>query len=173
MYLEKDDHIRDFIKYGHRKDKEDEPETALIRMPAYGKSLSARQVEDLVAYVKGVSAFYPGMPDSARKGMEAAQAAGCFGCHGPSGRGGIRNPGSFKGIIPGWDDPGLADLTRNGSETEEWIRTGTLKRLEANGIAHHFLHAQRVQMPAYDTLLSEERIGDIGRFINWLRNDRK
>src|SRR6266850_6728892 len=41
MYLEKDEHIREFIKYGKRQDEKDEPDTALIRMPAYGKSLSA------------------------------------------------------------------------------------------------------------------------------------
>jgi len=173
MYLEKEDHIREYIELGHRKDKDPKQIAGLVRMPAYHGSFSQHEMDDLVAYVKGVSAFYPGMPDSARIGMETAKKSGCLGCHGESGRGGIHNPGSFKGIIPGWDDPQLADLTRNDAETEEWIRTGTLKRLGSNRIARHFLHAQRLSMPAYDTLLTVQQIRDISRFINWLRSDRE
>jgi mono/diheme cytochrome c family protein len=170
MYLEKDEHIREFIRLGKRKDQLDEKESALISMPAYGKSLNPKQVEDLTAYVKGVSEFYPGMPDTVKKGLAAARDAGCLGCHGPSGRGGVRNPGSFKGVIPGWDDPGLADLTRNDAETEEWIRTGTLKRMEKNPMARHFLRRQTVKMPAYDTLITPERIRSLEAYINWVRS---
>jgi len=160
MYLENDGHIREFIEEGHRRDQDGG--AGMVKMPAYRGHLSERQILALIAYVKGVSAFYPEMPDSIRSGMVTAAEAGCFGCHGPSGRGGVRNPASFKGLIPGWDDPKIHDLARDDREVEEWIRTGTLKRLEKNPIAHFFLRRQRLRMPAYDTVLS-------GRHEDWGR----
>ena len=167
MFLEKDEHIREFIEDGHRKG-EDGGE-GLIKMPAYGKSLSQKEIQDLIAYVKGVSVFYPEMPESIRSGMETAQKTGCFGCHGPSGRGGVRNPGSFKGIIPGWDSPELSDLAKDSSEIAEWIRTGTLRRLEKNFVARFFLKRQTVKMPAYDTVLTAGQFPGIGAYISWLQ----
>ena len=171
MFLENDGHIREFIEDGHRKG--DDGGDGIVKMPAYRKHLSENQILDLIAYVKGVSAFYPELADSLRSGMEQASKAGCFGCHGPSGRGGVHNPGSFKGLIPGWDDPQINDLARDEREAEEWIRTGTLKRLEKNPVAHFFMRRQLVKMPAYDTILSVEKIREISHYIRWLGGGKK
>src|SRR2546425_8555829 len=36
----------------------------------------------------------------AARGRRVAAALGCFGCHGPEGNGGGRNPGSEEGTVP-------------------------------------------------------------------------
>src|SRR5262245_47989637 len=70
----------------------------LISMPAYRGRLTETELDDLVAYVQSVSgARRPAEVTPAAAGRELAVAHGCFGCHGPEGRGLRMNPGSLKG----------------------------------------------------------------------------
>jgi len=138
-------------------------------MPAYEGLLSEQDVDDLVAYFLAVSGWSHEISDAVYEGQKIAQRLGCFGCHGPSGIGGVQNPGSFKGHIPPWQGDDFADLVRNEAELREWIRDGRIQRLWENPLARHYLEAQKIQMPAYRRHLSEMELDKIVAFISWLR----
>jgi len=167
MYLEKDEHIKEYILYGKRKDKE--MSKGLLQMPAYEGQLSEDELNDLTHYVKVVSNFFPKMPDDAIEGYDLSAKMGCFGCHGPGGYGGTKNPGSFKGVIPGWDGDDYEESVSNKEELREWILKGTIERFVSNPLAIYFLKKQILQMPAYMNSLKEEDIQKIETYINWMR----
>lgn len=141
----------------------------LIRMPAWREILSGRETDDLVAYVKAVSDFEAPSEEKAEAGREAAARLGCFGCHGPQGRGGLPNPRSFKGYIPSWDGPDFPDLATGDAEVREWILDGRPKRLQANPLARFFFDRQVIQMPAFRGRIPEEDLDRIVHYIRWLR----
>jgi len=145
---------------------------ALIRMPAYGRFLTPSEVDDLVRYVQAVARF--GVLDDplAQEGRELAWRMGCFGCHGPEGRGGVRNPGSYRGYIPGWDGDDWAELVRDDDEFRQWVRDGASDRLRGNPAARVFLDGQAIRMPAYRALLDETQLDALLAYVRWLRNDR-
>ncbi|RMF87249.1 MAG: cytochrome c, partial [Nitrospirae bacterium] len=94
---------------------------------------------------------------------------GCFRCHGPGGLGGIANPGSFAGFIPGWRGRGYRALVRDREELFAWIREGTVARLEHNPVARWILSRQRIRMPAYRDRLSGEELEAIAAYVAWLQ----
>lgn len=144
-------------------------ERPLVRMPAWRGVLSAREVDDLVAYIKAVSDFEKPEDPRAEAGREAAVRMGCSGCHGPQGRGNLPNPRSLKGYIPSWDGADFPDLARDEAEVREWILEGSPRRLRENPLAAFFLRRQVLQMPAYRGRISEEDVGRIVDYISWLR----
>jgi len=104
MYNDSPQDIREWILYGRREGHEPAGDP-LLPMPAYEKWLNDEELGQLTAYVLAVSQF--GWPEEPiATGREVAVRFGCFSCHGPEGRGGVKNPGSFKGYIPGWDGTG-------------------------------------------------------------------
>ena len=112
--------------------------------------------------------------DSPAKGessadYEVARQSGCFGCHGLAGRGLRGSPGSHAGYIPGWEGGPYADMVKSDAELEEWIRTGTSKRIQRNVAAAYFMKRQLITMPAYDKRLSEDEINKIIAYIHWHR----
>jgi mono/diheme cytochrome c family protein len=142
---------------------------ALIKMPAYEARLGPREIDDLVAYVLAASHFGPIPDEAAVAGHEVAYRYGCFGCHGPEGRGLVMNPGSFKGYIPPWDGPDFGDLVRNDGELRQWVRNGASDRFLANPIARRILETQAIAMPAYRERVSDDEIAAIGAYIAWVR----
>jgi cbb3-type cytochrome c oxidase subunit III len=102
-------------------------------MPVWGQVISARQVSDLVAYVRAGLPAVPGAsppPVITGQGLpvEGAllyQRYGCVNCHGPNGLGGVPNPQSPDKAIPplsGADffhefntDQKILDVIRSGS----------------------------------------------------------
>ena len=144
-------------------------ETALIRMPAWRGRLSPAQVDDLVAYVRAVAAADVPENAVARNGYAVAERLGCFGCHGPGGRGAGRNPGSLKGYIPPWDGPDFAELVANDGEMREWILGGRPQRLQANALARFFLDRQAIRMPAFRGQVNEEELRALEAYIGSLR----
>src|SRR5580765_1457603 len=77
--------VRSWILKG-RTSKHAPDAGALIPMPAYEKRLTAKQTDDLVAYVLAASNFGTIPDELAAAGHEAAYKLGCFGCHGEEGR---------------------------------------------------------------------------------------
>ena len=142
---------------------------ALIKMPAYGSRLSTRETDDLVAYVLAASHFGAIDDAGASAGHEAAYRLGCFGCHGPEGRGLVMNPGSFKGYIPPWDGDDYPDLVRDDAELREWVEDGACNRLRKNPVARRFLDKQAIAMPAYRGRISEDELRAIAAYIAWVR----
>jgi cbb3-type cytochrome c oxidase subunit III len=102
-------------------------------MPVWGEVISARQVSDLVAYIRAGLPAVPGatpVPVITAQGpaVEGAllyQRYGCINCHGPNGLGGVPNPQSPDKSIPalsGADffkefntDQKILDVVRSGS----------------------------------------------------------
>lgn len=144
-------------------------EAQAIRMPAWRGRLSPTEVDDLVTYVRAVAAADVPEDPVARNGYVAAERLGCFGCHGPGGRGAGSNPGSLKGYIPPWDGPDFAELVANDGELRQWIVSGRPQRLEANPLARFFLNRQAIRMPAFGGHVTDEELRAVEAYIRWLR----
>jgi cbb3-type cytochrome c oxidase subunit III len=102
-------------------------------MPVWGQVISARQVSDLVAYIRAGLPSVPGATPTpvitgqgpAVEGALLYQRYGCINCHGPNGLGGVPNPQSPDKSIPplsGADffkefntDRKIIDVIRSGS----------------------------------------------------------
>ena len=102
-------------------------------MPVWGEVISARQVSDLIAYLRaGLPAVATAVPVAIPEGQGEAVAGaslyvryGCVNCHGPNGLGGVPNPQSPDKTIPplsGQDfrsefntDKKIADVITSGS----------------------------------------------------------
>jgi mono/diheme cytochrome c family protein len=148
---------------------DDSAEELLTPMPAWRGVLSEREVDHLVAYIKAVAEVDRPGEARAEAGRQAAERLGCFGCHGPQGRGSLPNPRSFKGYIPSWDGPDLPELARGEAEVREWILDGRPRRLQEDPVARHFLDRQVIQMPAYRGRITPEDVESIVHYIRWLR----
>ena len=170
MYNRSEDDVRGWILDGHPPDRE--PDSgALIPMPAYRGEVSATDLEDLVSYVLAVSQFgRPEDPDAAA-GRSVAGRYGCFGCHGPEGRGLIENPLSFKGYIPPWDGDDYLELVGDGDEFRQWVKNGISDRFRDNPAARVFVDRQIVPMPAFGDVISDEEIDQLLRYVEWVRSN--
>ena len=178
-YAKNEQEIREWILDGVperlRVPPSEEPgpgEAALIRMPAFRGVLTDAEVDDLVAYVKAVGDVETPAEPRAEKGRQAAERLGCFGCHGPQGRGNPPNPRSLKGYIPAWDGPDFPELARDDAEIVEWILDGRPRRLQEDPLARRFLDRQVVQMPAYRGRIAPGDVEDVVHYIRWLRVSR-
>ncbi len=192
-FIQSDQDIREWILYGlpRRLWKDDvKPEVkvyrasefgkdwvhelgvgGIVKMPAYEGLFSDEELEDLLAFVKLMSESKKPISELELKGRDLASSLGCMGCHGPDGRGGISNPGSFKGYIPPWDGDDYAELVRNEDELRQWILEGKIDRLEKNPLATYFTHGQTIQMPAFENVLRDGDLEAIIAYINWLRDN--
>ena len=149
---------------------EQHPDTAaLLQMPAYRDVLSKEEFSDLKVYLNALMGLIEFKDTLANHGYNIAENSGCFGCHGPYGLGGSKNPGAFKTYIPGWEGDDYADLVRSPEELHEWIENGHLKRIDNNLIATHFTKDQVIKMPGYKEVLSKNEIKAVEHYIGWLR----
>lgn len=170
MYNAEPSDVRAWILDGHPPDRNPDA-GALIHMPAYRGEISASDLDDLVAYVLAVSQFgRPEDPD-AEAGRRIADRHGCFGCHGPEGRGLIENPLSFKGYIPAWDGDDYLELVQGPEEFRQWVKNGISDRFRDNPAARAFVDRQIVPMPAFGDLISDEEIDQLLAYVEWVRSN--
>lgn len=141
----------------------------LLQMPAFGDTLSEREIGDVAAWLSAVGGFDAPEEGAAAEGRAVAEELGCFGCHGPGGRGDLPNPGSLKGYVPAWDGPDFPELVRDGTELTEWILDGAPARLREHPVARWFLERQAVRMPAYRGRIERRELEAIGAYVSWLR----
>jgi mono/diheme cytochrome c family protein len=139
-----------------------------IRMPAFRGFVSDAEVDDLVAYLRATSDLLEPAEEPAVRGADLASANGCFTCHGALGSGGLPNPGSLKGYIPGFAGPDFAELVRDDDELRGWIAEGGIPRLRDDSVASFFLERQRIQMPAYKQHLKPEEIDALVAYVRWI-----
>ena len=164
--------VRAWIVDGHPTDRAPDP-NALIPMPAYGDRISGGDLDDLVSYVLAVSQFgWPEDPQVA-DGREVAVRFGCFGCHGPEGRGLIWNPGSYKGFIPAWDSEDYLELVRDDDEFRQWVRNGISDRFQANPPARFILNEQPIRMPAYSDRITDQQLDALIAYVAWVRAESR
>lgn len=174
LYARSEDEVRGWILCGAPRGAAPAGDTpsrsaGLVPMPAYAGSLSAGELDDLVAYVREVAGGGFDLPPAAYEGGRLAARLGCLGCHGPAGMGGLANPGSLTGAIPPWTGAQFADLVRDDHELREWILDGRPRRLWENPVARHFLEGQKIRMPAYREHLSDPEVAGLVNYIHWLR----
>ena len=174
MYVNSDEQIRQFILDGVSHARRESPAAAAererltIRMPAYRGWVDDRDVDDLVAAFKVLSRMSaPAEGSAARRGLALAERWGCAACHGPAGSGGLANPGSFAGFVPGWYGADFGDLVRDRAEFDAWIREGSIPRLTERPLASYYLERQRLRMPAYRDLATGE-LDDLWAYVQWL-----
>jgi len=170
MWNDSPDDIRAWILDGHPANRKPDP-GALIAMPSFRHHLSDREVDDLVAYVLAVSQFGWPKDEQVASGRDVAIQFGCFGCHGPEGRGVIANPASLKGYIPPWTGDDFIDLVRTRKEFDEWVRDGVTRRLKRNPAAMVFLDRQPIHMPAYGDRITREQLDQLYAYVQWVREN--
>lgn len=175
MYAEAPREIEEFIRFGAPKAWLEDPsasarlEEQRVRMPAYGDSLSDREIHDLVAFTSAVERVGSIPDEAARRGRDLARDKGCFSCHGVDGSGGLANPGSLGGFIPGFLGGNFTDLVRDEDEFREWVLEGTSQRLASNPLIAFYWRRQKISMPAYREQLSDEEVGEIWAWVEAAR----
>jgi mono/diheme cytochrome c family protein len=169
--------VEEFIRYGALASWLEDPslkrtlENQLVRMPAYEERLSEEEIADLTAWVSAVESIELPGDEAARLGRNLAAKHGCVACHGVEGAGGIENPGSLGGFVPGFAGGNFIDLVRDEAEFREWVETGSLERLAGSRFIRYFWERQRLQMPAYEAVLTEEEIGQLWAWVRAVRGE--
>ncbi len=174
MWAKSEGELREYILDGAPARKRNDPKYKekvrkwLLAMPAYRGYLGDDEVDDILVYIRAVSGLIVPPDELAVQGQELAIEFGCFHCHGPMGAGGVPNPGSFKGYIPGWWGEDFRDLVRDDDELRAWIVDGVIERLRNHFIAKHFIESQRVYMPAYGDFLDEKKLQALVHYVRWV-----
>jgi mono/diheme cytochrome c family protein len=168
MYNQAPADVRAWILDGHPPGRSPDGK-ALLAMPAYRSRLEPRETDDLVAYVLAVSQLGNIDDPRAADGHEVAIRYGCFGCHGPEGRGLVADPGSLKGYVPPWDGADYADLVRSDAELRQWVRAGTIERFRSNPVARRILATEALQMPAFGSRMQPDELEALVAYVKWVR----
>lgn len=175
MFARNDQDLREYILNGAPAakralpDYQAEIDAQAIRMPAFKEFITASQVDDLVAYLRAASDLLsPPDGSAAARGADLVTTDGCFNCHGNMGIGGMPNPGSLKGYIPGFGGEDFAELVRDDGELRAWIVDGGIPRLRDDKLASYFLKRQRIQMPAYKDHLQGPEVDALVSYVRWL-----
>jgi len=175
MYTENRQEIEEFIRHGAPLAWLEDPavsrrlKSQAVRMPAYGDRLDDRQISDLTAYVCAQEGIDLPGGSAVEAGRSLARRHGCLSCHGGEGAGGLPNPGSLAGFIPGFRGKNFRDLVRDETEFTEWVRTGTVQRLADHPVASFFWRRQKISMPAYADTLGEEDIAHLWAWVSALQ----
>jgi mono/diheme cytochrome c family protein len=141
-----------------------------VRMPAFRKRLSDREVSDLVAYVMVVSDSPEPEDSLALAGRDLTKSLGCTGCHGFGGRLALPNPGSMKGYVPSWDGADWPELVSGEAEFKQWVEHGVSDRFKSNPAAMFFLKRARLHMPSFERHLADGDLKKLWAYVQWLRS---
>ncbi len=175
MYVKNAQDLREYVLDGAPARKRDDPEyrakmeAAGLRMPAYRGYVGGGDLEDLVTYLRATSGQVLPKDKLAAHGADVATELGCFTCHGPLGAGGMPNPGSFKGYIPGFWGADFDDLVRSDDELRAWISDGKITRIAEHPIGGWFFRRQAIKMPAYERFVPREDIDALVAYLRWIR----
>ena len=135
-------------------------------MPVWGQVISARQVGDLVSYIRaGLPAVAGATPPAVPTGQgdvvagaAAYQRYGCVNCHGPNGLGGVPNPASPDKTIPPLSG---ADF-RHEFNTDAKI----LQVIESGSVIGR---APIVSMPHWGGIIPPQQLRQLVTYIKTLR----
>lgn len=153
-------------KPGQRSQVNVSSEEDALTMPAFGNRLSEEELRDVVSFVAlGQYGQGAGRLDILAEGERIARQHACYTCHGELGQGGVDNPLSLKGYIPGFFGEDFRALTRNGNlqDIREWILEGHSQFFWDRGFAglypaRFFTERQAIRMPAYRDFLSAQEL---------------
>ncbi|MGZ4258563.1 MAG: c-type cytochrome [Gaiellaceae bacterium] len=135
-------------------------------MPVWGAVISARQVSELVAYIR---AGLPPVPDAVPvavpqgQGLEVAGAAiyvrdGCINCHGPNGLGGVPNPLSADKTIPPLSGVAFRKQFNTDAKIIAVIRSGSV-----------IGRAPIVSMPHWGGIISDQDLKALTAYLKTLK----
>ena len=136
-------------------------------MPVWGQVSSARQVSDLIAYLRAglpaVATATP-LPVPAGQGDAVAGAAlyvryGCINCHGPNGLGGVPNPSSPDKTIPPLSGADFFHEFDTDAKIIAVIRSGSV-----------IGRAPIVSMPHWGGILSKAQLRELVAYIKTLKS---
>ena len=176
MFAKSPDEIRQWITTGTTEKRrvsetwQAQRKAGAIKMPAFGRRLERRQIDDLVAFVRASSGSPEPEDSLAAAGLARADSLGCTGCHGAGGRFARPNPRSLKGYLPSWDGGDFPELVKNREEFGQWVEDGVSKRFDANRAAKFYLARAVLHMPAYHTHLAPGDVDALWAYVQWLRS---
>lgn len=176
MYVRSRQEIEELIRHGAPQAWLENPQARArladqrVRMPAYDARLSDSQIEELALWASVVEAVEVAGEETAAQGRQLAREQGCISCHGLEGAGGLPNPRSLGGFIPGFLGDNFRDLVESRAEFDEWVKTGRLVRLEKNPLVRRAWRRQALSMPAY-TDLSNDDLDALWAWIQAARAD--
>lgn len=100
-----------------------------------------------------------------QRGYAVAVRAGCFDCHGPDGAGGVANPGSKDGEVPGFTGGTLMMFVKSDAELREYIVDGAPARKRNDPRYRQAMARQLLAMPAYRGYLGSAEIDDLLAYL--------
>src|SRR5262245_51411264 len=177
MFAKSRDQIREWIHDGSTETKRNsetwrkQRASGTLRMPAFGRRLSAGQIDDLVSFVEAMAGSAEPEDSLVHHGLERSHALGCDGCHGPGGRFARLNPGSLKGYVPSWDGRDFPELVKDSTEFQEWVDRGVSRRFAANPLARWFLDRAVLHMPGFENHLAPGDVEALWAYVRWLREN--
>lgn len=181
MYVKSPSQVETFIRDGDPEGRAEkdrggytpDPGTkpdAPFHMRGFGDRLSRGQVRDLAAYVLAADGYLVPADGPVARGASLSGKFGCEGCHGVGGSGGVSNPRSFTGMVPGWTGPAFEHLVSGEPEFREWVLQGRSRQMAASRAASFFLNRANLYMPAFRSSLSEADTSDLWAYVQWLRH---
>ena len=175
------DKLVEWISNGVVADEVEKHKKLFIQMPAYRDRLKPDEIEAIAAWILAESlkitqgtgpeakpvtlpVSIPLSPDQLLiAGDRLSRRFGCYQCHGELGQGGVPNPGSFKGYIPGFQGRDFLKLTADGDRAEvlHWIDHGRGRAIESGLVGKftkRYFDGQATPMPGYrDQLTAPEK----------------
>ncbi len=101
----------------------------------------------------------------AERGYRIALRSGCFNCHGPEGGGGVKNPGSKDGEVPGFSGGTPMMWVKNEQELHEYILDGAPARRRTDPKYREQIQKQLLAMPAYRGHLRAHEVDDVIAYV--------
>jgi mono/diheme cytochrome c family protein len=135
-------------------------------MPVWGAVISARQVSDLVAFIR---AGLPSVPEAVPTPIPVGQGTvvagasayvryGCINCHGPNGLGGVPNPLSEDKSIPPLSGQDFRSEFNTNAKIKEVIRSGSV-----------IGRAPIVSMPHWGGIISDQNLDALVAYLKTLK----
>jgi mono/diheme cytochrome c family protein len=178
MYVTGANELREYVLDGAPARRRADPEyvakmkAAALHMPAYRGLLTASELDDLVAYLRAASGQIVPTAALAARGAAVAADLDCFRCHGPLGAGGVANPGSFKGYVPGFWGTDFDELVESDAELHAWIADGRIARIADHPVGGRFFERQKLKMPAYGRHVPAADVDALVAYVRWIRRGR-
>ena len=135
----------------------------LVRLPVW--CVLCLGLGMLLAYPKARDIVLQVEVTPAQRGYRVALRSGCFNCHGPNGTGGVKNPGSKDGEVPGFSGGTLMMWVKSEQELREYILDGAPARKRADAKYRQQMESQLLAMPAFRAFVSAGEVEDLVAYL--------
>jgi mono/diheme cytochrome c family protein len=101
----------------------------------------------------------------AARGERLALRLGCFGCHGPAGGGGTKNPGSEEGTVPAFTERTQMMFVKTADDLREYVLDGAPRRKREDPDYRTRMEGAALRMPAYRGFVTAAGVEDLVAFL--------